>query len=36
VIKSIFSHYKSNFPNKVPVLIFGAGVAGFLTKQAIE
>ena len=36
VIKSIFAYYKSSFPNKVPVLIFGAGVAGFLTKQAIE
>ncbi len=36
IVKSIFNHYKSRFPNKIPVLIFGAGVAGFLTKQAIE
>ena len=36
IVKSVFSYYKSSFPNKIPVLIFGAGVAGFLTKQAIE
>src|SRR5690606_41810495 len=29
-------YYKADRVTRMPVLIFGAGVAGFLTKQAIE
>lgn len=34
--KSIFAFVKSDPTQRMPVMIFGAGVAGFLTKQAIE
>jgi FlaA1/EpsC-like NDP-sugar epimerase len=36
LVKNIFSYYKADSAKKQPVAIFGAGVAGFLTKQAIE
>ena len=36
LVKSLFTFYKSDATTRVPVVIFGAGVAGFLTKQAIE
>jgi FlaA1/EpsC-like NDP-sugar epimerase len=36
VVKSIFAYYKTDAIARLPVAIFGAGVAGFLTKQAIE
>lgn len=36
IVKSIFAFYKADAATKLPVAIFGAGVAGFLTKQAIE
>jgi FlaA1/EpsC-like NDP-sugar epimerase len=39
LVKNIFSHYKSGNGDSdtgMPVVIFGAGVAGFLTKQAID
>jgi FlaA1/EpsC-like NDP-sugar epimerase len=36
VVKNIFAFYKADSVKKLPVAIFGAGVAGFLTKQAIE
>ncbi len=36
IVKSIFAFYKADTVTKLPVAIFGAGVAGFLTKQAIE
>lgn len=36
LVKSLFTFYKSDTGSRVPVIIFGAGVAGFLTKQAIE
>jgi FlaA1/EpsC-like NDP-sugar epimerase len=36
LVKNIFSYYKAETKNQTPVAIFGAGVAGFLTKQAIE
>ncbi|HEY9049452.1 MAG TPA: nucleoside-diphosphate sugar epimerase/dehydratase [Ohtaekwangia sp.] len=35
-VKNVFTFYKSDSASRVPVIIFGAGVAGFLTKQAIE
>lgn len=36
LVKNIFSFVKSDNGHRTPVVIFGAGVAGFLTKQAIE
>jgi len=36
LVKSIFTFIKSDAAQRIPVVIFGAGVAGFLTKQAIE
>lgn len=36
VVKSIFAFYKSEVIKKVPVVIFGAGLSGVLTKQAID
>lgn len=36
LVKSLFTYYKSDSGSRIPVLIFGAGIAGFLTKQAIE
>lgn len=36
MVKNIFSYYKADRVTRMPVLIFGAGVAGFLTKQAVE
>lgn len=36
LVKNLFTFYKSDAGTTVPVIIFGAGVAGFLTKQAIE
>ncbi|WP_276373556.1 nucleoside-diphosphate sugar epimerase/dehydratase [Chryseolinea sp. H1M3-3] len=36
LVKNIFNYVKSDNSKQVPVVIFGAGVAGFLTKQAIE
>lgn len=36
LVKNLFTFYKSDTGSAVPVIIFGAGVAGFLTKQAIE
>jgi FlaA1/EpsC-like NDP-sugar epimerase len=36
LVKNLFTFYKSDSNPLVPVIIFGAGVAGFLTKQAIE
>src|SRR5688572_18161015 len=36
VVKNVFSYIKSDYSKQTPVVIFGAGVAGFLTKQAIE
>jgi FlaA1/EpsC-like NDP-sugar epimerase len=36
IVKNIFAYYKAETVTKLPVAIFGAGVAGFLTKQAIE
>ncbi len=36
LVKNIFAFIKSDTSQRVPVVIFGAGVAGFLTKQAIE
>lgn len=36
LVKSIFAFYKAENTSRMPVAIFGAGVAGFLTKQAIE
>lgn len=36
IVKNIFTYYKADRVTRMPVLIFGAGVAGFLTKQAIE
>lgn len=39
LVKNIFSYYKSErgeSDSGMPVVIFGAGVAGFLTKQAID
>jgi FlaA1/EpsC-like NDP-sugar epimerase len=36
LVKNLFTLYKSGSATYVPVVIFGAGVAGFLTKQAIE
>jgi FlaA1/EpsC-like NDP-sugar epimerase len=36
IVKNIFAYYKADTEKKIPVAIFGAGVAGFLTKQAIE
>jgi len=36
LVKNIFTFIKSDNTQQVPAVIFGAGVAGFLTKQAIE
>lgn len=36
LVKNIFMLLKSDGAVKTPVLIFGAGAAGFLTKQAIQ
>jgi FlaA1/EpsC-like NDP-sugar epimerase len=36
VVKSVFAFYKSEVARKVPVVIFGAGLSGVLTKQAID
>ena len=36
LVKSIFTLVKSDAAQRASVVIFGAGVAGFLTKQAIE
>jgi FlaA1/EpsC-like NDP-sugar epimerase len=36
LVKNIFAYYKADQGTSLPVVIFGAGVAGFLTKQAIE
>lgn len=36
LVKNVFAYYKSDASSRVPVVVFGAGVAGFLTKQAIE
>jgi len=36
VVKSVFAFYKSEVVKKVPVVIFGAGLSGVLTKQAID
>jgi FlaA1/EpsC-like NDP-sugar epimerase len=36
IVKNVFAFYKADTVKKLPVAIFGAGVAGFLTKQAIE
>ncbi|WP_245970361.1 polysaccharide biosynthesis protein [Pseudochryseolinea flava] len=36
LVKNLFTLYKTNSGTSVPVVVFGAGVAGFLTKQAIE
>ncbi|MBL7858431.1 MAG: polysaccharide biosynthesis protein [Cyclobacteriaceae bacterium] len=36
IVKSIFSFYKSEVSNKIPVVIFGAGLSGVLAKQAID
>jgi FlaA1/EpsC-like NDP-sugar epimerase len=36
LVKNLFAFYKADSGSRVPVIIFGAGVAGFLTKQAIE
>jgi FlaA1/EpsC-like NDP-sugar epimerase len=36
IVKSIFAYYKSEVAKKIPVIIFGAGLSGVLTKQAID
>jgi len=36
LVKSVFTLLKSDTAQRTSVVIFGAGVAGFLTKQAIE
>lgn len=36
LVKNIFVFIKSDTAYRTPVVIFGAGVAGFLTKQAME
>lgn len=36
LVKNIFVYIKSDTVQRIPVVIFGAGVAGFLTKQAME
>ena len=36
LVKSVFTLIKSDTAQRTSVVIFGAGVAGFLTKQAIE
>ncbi|MBL0743853.1 polysaccharide biosynthesis protein [Chryseolinea lacunae] len=36
LVKNVFAYYKSDTSQLIPVVIFGAGAAGFLTKQAIE
>jgi FlaA1/EpsC-like NDP-sugar epimerase len=36
IVKNIFAYYKGDRSSRMPVAIFGAGVAGFLTKQAID
>lgn len=35
-VKNVFAFIKADTAQRIPVVIFGAGVAGFLTKQAIE
>jgi len=35
-VKNVFSFIKADTGQRIPVVIFGAGVAGFLTKQAID
>jgi FlaA1/EpsC-like NDP-sugar epimerase len=36
LVKNVFSFIKTDNTKQTPAVIFGAGVAGFLTKQAIE
>lgn len=36
LVKNVFTYIKSDNSKQIPVVIFGAGVAGFLTKQAVE
>lgn len=36
MVKNLFVYYKASAGTRQSVIIFGAGVAGFLTKQAIE
>jgi FlaA1/EpsC-like NDP-sugar epimerase len=36
LVKNVFSFIKTDNTKQIPAVIFGAGVAGFLTKQAIE
>ena len=36
LVKNIFVYVKSETAGRIPVVIFGGGVAGFLTKQAME
>ena len=36
LVKNIFTYIKTDNSKQIPAVIFGAGVAGFLTKQAIE
>jgi len=36
VVKSVFAFYKAEVVKKIPVVIFGAGLSGVLTKQAID
>src|SRR5690606_25539797 len=36
LVKNIFTYIKSDNSKQIPAVIFGAGVAGFLTKQAME
>lgn len=36
LVKNVFTFIKSDNTKQTPAVIFGAGVAGFLTKQAIE
>lgn len=36
LVKNVFTYIKSDNSKQTPMVIFGAGVAGFLTKQAIE
>ncbi len=36
IVKSVFAYYKSEVVKKIPVVIFGAGLSGVLTKQAID
>lgn len=36
LVKNVFVYIKSETATRIPVVIFGGGVAGFLTKQAME